>query len=150
MSLTKWQSWWSIHPMIRTFMIISSPLFIPWNITARNPKRYPNGGSNTGGSVQIDRICGFMQPFGLMSVAEFRISPFGPTRCNVTSETRLWFQPIVLNGKSYLKIRLCACIAPNDHSPSPYLICARSISSSPSWTDPPDSRLLVNPLPDNR
>lgn len=95
MNLTKWQSWWSIHPMIRTFISISSPLFIPWNMTARNPKRYPSGGSNTGGSVQIERICGFTQPFGLINVAEFKISPFGPTRCNETSDTRLWFHPVI-------------------------------------------------------
>lgn len=37
--LTKWQSWWSTHPTIRTFIIISSPLFIPWNMTALKPNR---------------------------------------------------------------------------------------------------------------
>lgn len=92
---TKWQSWWSIQPIIRTVIIISSPLFMPWNITARKAKRWPKGGSNTGGNEHIDCICGFMHPFDLMSVAEFKISPFWPTRCNVTSDTRLWFQPMM-------------------------------------------------------
>lgn len=92
---TKWQSWWSIQPIIRTVIIISSPLFMPWNITARKAKRWPKGGSNTGGNEHIDCICGFMHPFDLINVAEFRISPFWPTRCNVTSDTRLWFQPMM-------------------------------------------------------
>lgn len=34
--------------------------------------------------------------------------------------------------------------------PSPVLTCARSINSSPSWTNEPEFKLFVNPLPDCR
>lgn len=90
---TTLQSCGFTHPTMRTFTCISSPLFMPWNMTARKPNRYPSGGSNTGGIEHIDCIIGLIHPSDLTSIAEFKTSPFPPTRCNVTSDKRLWFQP---------------------------------------------------------
>lgn len=130
-----------MHPTTLTLNTISSPLRIPWNIVALKVRRWPSGGSNTGCSGHTLRIVGFTQPDGVTRFAELRMSPAGLSRCRNTSAKRVWFQPVVWMGNLLSRAHnMCGmrmfikCKWRGVYVPSPALTCARSTSSSPSWT----------------